>query len=41
VEHAGGRVRMLAGPRENIKVTVAEDLAIVDAVFRARGEGAA
>lgn len=39
VEHAGGRVRMVTGPRENIKVTVAGDLAVVEAVLRARGEG--
>lgn len=36
VEHAGGRVRMCAGPRDNMKVTVPEDLPIVDRVLRAR-----
>lgn len=30
VERAGGVVRMLEGPRNNIKVTVAEDLALVE-----------
>lgn len=39
VERAGGRVRMLAGPRENIKVTVPEDALVVDAVLKARGGG--
>lgn len=38
VERAGGRVRMLAGPRENLKVTVPGDLVIAEAVLRARGE---
>lgn len=40
VERVGGRVRMVTGPRENIKVTVAEDAAVVDAILRARGGGA-
>lgn len=35
-EHIGGRVRMYAGPRDNMKVTVPEDLPIVDRVLRAR-----
>lgn len=40
VERAGGRVVLVEGPRDNIKVTVAEDLVIVDAVLRQReGEG--
>jgi 2-C-methyl-D-erythritol 4-phosphate cytidylyltransferase len=38
VESAGGAVGVLAGPRDNIKVTVPEDLALVDRVLRARGE---
>jgi 2-C-methyl-D-erythritol 4-phosphate cytidylyltransferase len=38
VERIGGKVRMLAGPRSNLKVTVPEDLAVVDAVLRARHE---
>ncbi len=39
VERAGGRVRMIAGPRTNLKVTVPEDLAVLDAVLAARGGG--
>ncbi len=39
VERAGGRVMMVRGPRENIKVTVPEDLLIAEAVLKARGEG--
>lgn len=38
VERAGGCVRMVLGPRENIKVTVPEDLVIAEAVLRSRGE---
>lgn len=38
VEYAGGKVRVLEGPRDNIKVTVAEDLAFVEAVLRRRQE---
>jgi 2-C-methyl-D-erythritol 4-phosphate cytidylyltransferase len=38
VEAAGGTVRMFAGPRENIKVTVPEDVAFVDAVLSGRGD---
>jgi 2-C-methyl-D-erythritol 4-phosphate cytidylyltransferase len=40
VEHAGGRVLLVEGPRDNIKVTVAEDVALVEATlaFRAAGE---
>lgn len=37
VERCGGRIGMVTGPRENIKVTVPEDAAVVDAVLRARG----
>lgn len=37
VERAGGQVVMHAGPRDNIKVTVPEDLLAVDRLLRARG----
>jgi len=37
VEQAGYRVRMVEGPRDNIKVTVPEDLAVVEALLAARG----
>jgi 2-C-methyl-D-erythritol 4-phosphate cytidylyltransferase len=40
VERAGGRVLMFEGPRDNIKVTVAEDLAAVRAVLDARERSA-
>lgn len=36
VEHAGGRVLMFEGPRDNIKVTVSEDLAFAEATLRQR-----
>lgn len=36
VERCGGTVRMVLGPRRNIKVTVPEDLAIVAALLEAR-----
>jgi 2-C-methyl-D-erythritol 4-phosphate cytidylyltransferase len=36
VERIGGTVRMMAAPRSNLKVTVPEDLVVVDAVLRAR-----
>ncbi len=40
VERAGGRVGMVEGSRDNLKVTVPEDAAIVEAVLRWReGEG--
>jgi len=39
VERCDGTVRMLAGPRRNIKVTVLEDLAIAEALLGVRGEG--
>lgn len=35
-EHAGGTVRVVATPRDNIKVTVPEDLALAEATLRAR-----
>lgn len=38
VERIGGEVRMIEGPRENIKVTVAEDLAVVEAIIAYRKE---
>ncbi|MDZ4167059.1 MAG: 2-C-methyl-D-erythritol 4-phosphate cytidylyltransferase [Coriobacteriia bacterium] len=39
VEAAGGRVRMLEGPRDNIKVTVPGDLPIVEQILKARAGG--
>ncbi|MCX8006624.1 MAG: 2-C-methyl-D-erythritol 4-phosphate cytidylyltransferase [Coriobacteriia bacterium] len=36
VERYGGRVRVVLGPRDNLKVTVAEDLAIAEALLSAR-----
>jgi 2-C-methyl-D-erythritol 4-phosphate cytidylyltransferase len=39
VERAGGRVVVVDGPRDNIKVTVAEDLALVEAALRFRRDG--
>jgi len=39
VEHAGGRVIVIEGPRDNLKVTVPEDLAFIQAVFNHRREG--
>lgn len=41
VERAGGKVMMLSGPRENIKVTVPEDLVVAEAVLQARMRGPA
>jgi 2-C-methyl-D-erythritol 4-phosphate cytidylyltransferase len=42
VERNGGRVIVLEGPRDNIKVTVAEDLVFVEAALRfRRSEGQA
>ena len=37
VELAGGKVGLLRGPRHNVKVTVPEDLALVEAVLGERG----
>lgn len=34
VEHAGGKVLMLEGPRSNLKVTVPEDMVILRALLR-------
>lgn len=39
VERAGGRVVLMEGPRDNIKVTVPEDLALVEAVLLRREGG--
>lgn len=39
VERAGGLVLLIEGPRDNIKVTVAEDLAFVEAALRFREGG--
>ena len=40
VERAGGRVGVVEGPRDNLKVTLPEDAAIVEAVLRWReGKG--
>ncbi|MDH4140354.1 MAG: 2-C-methyl-D-erythritol 4-phosphate cytidylyltransferase, partial [Coriobacteriia bacterium] len=36
VEAIGGRVGMFEGPRDNIKVTVDEDVAIVEAILETR-----
>lgn len=40
VEHAGGPVRMFAGPRDNLKITVPEDVLVVERLLQARAEGA-
>lgn len=39
VERIGGVVRMLPGPRDNIKVTVADDLLLAERLLAARIEG--
>ena len=39
VERAGGRVLLVEGPRDNIKVTVPEDLALVEAVLGRMASG--
>ena len=36
VERAGGRVLLLDTPRDNMKVTVPEDLALVEAILASR-----
>lgn len=41
VEHIGGMVRMVEGPRWNLKVTVPEDLEVVEALLAARRDGGA
>ena len=38
VEHRGGRVRVVEGPRDNIKITVPEDLALAEATLARRLE---
>lgn len=40
VEHVGGSIKMLVGPRDNIKVTVPEDMIVVERLLQARAEGA-
>lgn len=39
IEAAGGTLRVFLGPRDNIKITVAEDLMIAEAVLRHRENG--
>lgn len=39
VERLGGAVAMFPGPRDNIKVTVPEDLLVVERLLALRGEG--
>lgn len=39
VERMGGTVAMFPGPRDNIKVTVPEDLLVVERLLALRGEG--
>jgi len=39
VEHAGGKVLTFEGPRDNIKVTVAEDIAVAEAALTRRSGG--
>lgn len=36
VEHAGGRIGLVLGPRDNIKVTVPEDLVVVERLLARR-----
>jgi len=36
VEHSGGTVRVFAGPRDNMKITVPEDLQVAETLLRAR-----
>jgi len=38
VERAGGKVDVFPGPRDNIKVTVPEDLVFVEAVLARRAK---
>jgi 2-C-methyl-D-erythritol 4-phosphate cytidylyltransferase len=40
VERAGGRISMIEGPRDNLKVTVPEDAVIARAILEWRGGGA-
>jgi 2-C-methyl-D-erythritol 4-phosphate cytidylyltransferase len=39
IERAGGRVRLYQGSSWNLKVTTAEDVALIDAMFRLRSAG--
>lgn len=39
VERMGGALVMFAGPRDNVKITVPEDVLLVEQILRARGEG--
>jgi len=39
IEHLGGTVLMFEGPRDNIKITVAEDIALAEAVLSQRAGG--
>jgi len=39
VERIGGTVLVVEGPRDNIKVTLAEDIAIAEAILAARARG--
>lgn len=39
VERDGGTVLVVAGPRDNIKITMPEDVAFAEAVLKQRGEG--
>lgn len=39
VERAGGDVRVLEGPRDNIKLTLPEDVAFAEAALSRRGQG--
>jgi len=39
VEHAGGNVLMFEGPRDNIKITLAEDIVVAEAVLVQRAGG--
>ncbi|MRS12916.1 MAG: 2-C-methyl-D-erythritol 4-phosphate cytidylyltransferase [Actinobacteria bacterium] len=41
VERNGGSVRMIAGPRDNIKLTVPEDVALIEGLLAARTEDGA
>lgn len=39
VEHIGGKVAMFPGPRDNMKITVPEDLLMVERLLALRAEG--
>jgi 2-C-methyl-D-erythritol 4-phosphate cytidylyltransferase len=39
VERTGGRIRLILGPRDNIKVTVPEDLVVVERLLAERAVG--